>query len=113
VESALMARQVAREIRNLTDYRFIYKHYRDSDSGSRTFVFFCAQLKGQETKERLVEDPKRQRMRMKMDRFACNGWLRVTFANDDASTARIQLMHHHAHTPYVDINLGQKQKDLI
>ncbi|KAF9023081.1 hypothetical protein BDZ89DRAFT_1193313, partial [Hymenopellis radicata] len=48
-----------------------------------------------------------------MDRFACNGWLRVTFANDDASTARIRLMHHHAHTPYVDINLGQKQKDLI
>ncbi|KAF8869545.1 hypothetical protein CPB85DRAFT_1168727, partial [Mucidula mucida] len=90
-----------------------YKHYHDSDSGSRTFVFFCAQLKGQETKERLVEDPKRQRMRMKMDHFACNGWLRVTFANDDASTARIRLMHHHAHTPYVDINLGQKQKDLI
>ncbi|KAF8991912.1 hypothetical protein BDZ89DRAFT_973611 [Hymenopellis radicata] len=48
-----------------------------------------------------------------MDRFECSGWLRVTVNNDNASIARIRLTHHHAHTPYLDINLGPKEKSLI
>ncbi len=81
--------------------------------GGRTFIFFCAQLQGQEAQNPLVEDPKRQRMRMKMDRFACSGWLCVTFNNNNASIVHVRITHHHAHTPYVNIRLGEKEKNLI
>ncbi|KAF8882475.1 hypothetical protein CPB85DRAFT_1202257, partial [Mucidula mucida] len=113
VKTAVMARQIAREVREATGYRFIYKRCRETSATTRTFIFFCAQLSGEETKQRLVEDPKKQRMRMKMDRFACNGWLRVAFTNDDATIARIRITHHHVHEPYTDINLGIKEKSLI
>ncbi len=50
---------------------------------------------------------------MKMDRFACSGWLRVTFNSNDVSIARVRITHHHVHTPYVNIGLGEKEKNLI
>jgi endonuclease IV len=47
-----------------------------------------------------------------MDRFPCNGYLRITvLGNND--TVGIHLSHHHAHCEYVDISIDEDVKRII
>ncbi|KAJ7574252.1 hypothetical protein C8J56DRAFT_1126211, partial [Mycena floridula] len=114
-ENGTIARRIARVIYEKIGYRFIYKNTETSQtSGSiKTFVFFCAQLKGQETKQHLVEDPENRRSTLKMDRFDCNGWLRIKMTDGDNSTARIHFRHHQCHKCYLQISLGVSERNLV
>ncbi|KAJ7927678.1 hypothetical protein B0H13DRAFT_1537461, partial [Mycena leptocephala] len=85
---------------------------RTSQSTS-TYTFYCAQLKGEESKHVLTVDPKKQRARMKMDRFPCDGWLNITVNEEDLQLAAIRMTHHRCHTPYVDISIPKKVKETV
>ncbi|KAJ7716732.1 hypothetical protein DFH07DRAFT_700087, partial [Mycena maculata] len=47
-----------------------------------------------------------------MDRFPCQGYLRITVREDD-DTIGMRLTHHRAHCPYVDISIPKEIKQLI
>jgi hypothetical protein len=44
---------------------------------------------------------------MKMDRFRCHGWLRVTVDDGDLRTVKVRLTHALAHPSYTDISLPE------
>jgi hypothetical protein len=81
---------------------------------SGTHVFYCAQLDGEETKNK-VDDMKKRRARMKMDRFKCSGWLRVTVDGDGdgQDTIRVRLTHALPHQKYTDISLPEATTKII
>ncbi|KAK0433372.1 hypothetical protein EV421DRAFT_1439924 [Armillaria borealis] len=110
-----IARRIARDLWEASGYRFIYKDCKTSDSapGGKTYKFFCAQLKGQETKTRLVDDPEKRRARMSMNRFRCDGWLRITMAPGDPTLARIKIKHCNAHCKCVSLALSQGDRDMV
>ncbi|KAF8158821.1 hypothetical protein BJ912DRAFT_830518, partial [Pholiota molesta] len=92
-------RKIAEKIWRTTDYRFIYKKCKKSKTSDaiKTYTFFCAQLRGEETKQKLHENPTKRRARMSMDRFNCNGWLKITMTDGNSSLAGITITHHRAH----------------
>lgn len=92
-----------------------FKTYEKSKASDRvkTYVWHCAQLNGQATKNKKIDEPAKRRARMKMDRFNCNGWLRITVNEDDTSIARVRLTHHRCHQPYTDISVPKGIKDII
>ena len=50
---------------------------------------------------------------MTMDRFKCNGYLRVTMNDRDTSLAGVVITHHRSHCPYVDISVTDKVESII
>ncbi|KAJ7580771.1 hypothetical protein C8J56DRAFT_743222, partial [Mycena floridula] len=121
-DNGVIARRLARVVYETTGYRFITwlnmtRRYRNTEKrtsgNASTYVFFCAQLKGQETKQRLVDDPQKRRSRLMMERFDCNGWLRITMTDNDSTTARVDFSHHDAHDCYVNISLGATEKAMV
>ncbi|KAJ7683354.1 hypothetical protein B0H17DRAFT_834078, partial [Mycena rosella] len=78
-----------------------------------TYTFYCAQLKGEETKNHLAADPKKRRARMKMDRFACDGWLHITVDDAEISVVTVRMTHHRCHTPYLDISISNEIKETV
>ncbi|KAJ7926657.1 hypothetical protein B0H13DRAFT_1862109 [Mycena leptocephala] len=61
----------------------------------------------------LTKDPKKQRARMKMDRFVCDSWLDITVDEDDLQLATVRMTHQRSHTPYVDISIPKQAKDTV
>ncbi|KAJ7104671.1 hypothetical protein C8R44DRAFT_551058, partial [Mycena epipterygia] len=98
-----------------TGYRFNNKKKSSSkvNPSTATYTFYCAQLKGEESKHTLVDDPKKRRARMKMDRFACDGWLHITINDDDLHLATVRMTHYRCHTPYLDISISQDVKKTV
>lgn len=83
-----------------------YKMKRElTQTGAVTYTFYCAQLEGEQTKNKLTETGSR-RACMTMDRFKCSGWLFVMLDAEDLSTAGIRMTHYRPHTPYTDISLS-------
>lgn len=64
-------------------------------------------------KQKLNPDAKKKRARMTMDRFECNGYLRVTMTDRDTSLAGVAITHHRSHCPYVDISVPDKVNSVI
>ncbi|KAJ7442849.1 hypothetical protein FB451DRAFT_1057229 [Mycena latifolia] len=112
---AEIAKQVAAPVWDATGYRFVYKNKKSSAGSSTvaTYSYFCAQNEKEITKTRLIDDERKRRARMKMDRFPCNGWLHVTVDSADQSTMRLRMLHHRAHCKYVNISIGDKIKELV
>ncbi|KAJ7726309.1 hypothetical protein DFH07DRAFT_758176 [Mycena maculata] len=113
-DGAQTAKNVAARVWDWTGYRFIYKKKERSRSseGTLTYTFFCAQNEKEVTKEKLHPDPRERRARIKMDRFPCNGYLRITVVEGEV-TLGIRLTHHRAHCQYVDISIDDETKKLI
>ena len=63
-------------------------------------------MEGEETKNRVIEDQTKRRARMKMERFKCNGWLRITAADVDLGSVKVHFTHHLPHIQYLDITLS-------
>lgn len=78
-----------------------------------TSTFYCAQLKGEETKPTLNENLAKRRARMTMDRFNCDGWLHVTTDQRDLTCIMIHITHHRCHVPYTDICLTPAIMELV
>ncbi|KAJ7598181.1 hypothetical protein C8J56DRAFT_1091359 [Mycena floridula] len=114
-ENGVIARRLARAVYESTGYRYIYKNTQSSRTTDKikTYIFFCAQCKGEERNQHLVENPEKRRSRLMMDRFNCNGSLRIMMTDGDCATAGIRFTHHQAHTPYLDISLGAAEKALV
>ncbi|KAL0056634.1 hypothetical protein AAF712_016761, partial [Marasmius tenuissimus] len=108
-------RLVVSRIQKLTGYRFNYKTKRisKSDSNMTTYVYYCAQLDGQQTKNKKVSYPKKQRLRSFMQRFKCDGWLQIAVNERDLALVEIRLTHYHPHIPYVDISIPDSVKEEI
>ncbi|KAG6818224.1 hypothetical protein H0H93_006687 [Arthromyces matolae] len=107
---------LAKEVYEQIGYRFIYKTTQPSRTSdtTKTYVFYCAQLDREMKKQKEKEtDPKKQRARMYMDRFPCNGYFRVTMTDERPNEARVRLTHHRPHCPYVDINVDTATEDLV
>ena len=85
-----------------------YKMKRESGSatGTRTYIFYCAQLDGEQTKNQLTETGKR-RARMTMDRFKCSRWLFLTLDENDLTTMGCRVTHYRPHPPYTDISMSE------
>ncbi|KAJ7247185.1 hypothetical protein B0H12DRAFT_965864, partial [Mycena haematopus] len=110
-----LAKKVASLVWAATSYRFIYKKKatsRTSDTAI-TYSFFCAQNDKEVTKPRLVDDQRKRRARMKMDRFPCNGWLHVTADSANQDSIRLRVRHHRVHCHYVDISLSEEITKLV
>jgi hypothetical protein len=69
-----------------------------------TYTFYCAQLAGEQTKQKRTETGKR-RARMTMDRYKCGGWLILTINENELASVGIRLTHHRQHPPYTDISI--------
>jgi hypothetical protein len=126
------AKFISNSIRSVTGYRFklvqiwvtlqiitdcIYSYHsvRHSKASAKvnTYVFYCAQLKGEETKNKISEDRKKRRARMKMDRFNCNGWLNVNINDDEPHITRVRITHYRCHQPYTDISVSTEVETLV
>ncbi|KDR65815.1 hypothetical protein GALMADRAFT_81451 [Galerina marginata CBS 339.88] len=114
-EHQKIAREIANVLWNATGYRFIYKKCQKSRTSDsiKTFGFFCAQLRGEETKQKLHKNEKKRRARMTMDRFDCSGRLRITMVDGNPKLAGITIIHHRPHCHYVDISLTDKVDTII
>ncbi|KAJ7759006.1 hypothetical protein DFH07DRAFT_713342, partial [Mycena maculata] len=93
-------------------YRYKKKERSRSLESTLTYTFFCAQNEEEVIKEKLHPDPRERRTRIKMDRFPCNGYLRITVVEGEV-TLGIRLTHHRAHCQYVDISIDNDTKKLI
>lgn len=100
-----------------TDQGFVnsYKkrHISRTSDTIKSFTFHCAQIRGEETKQKLTGDLNKRRAQMTMDRFTCNGWLHVTMKDGDQQTAGMCVMHHRSHCPYVDISIDEKVATIV
>ena len=83
------------------------------------YTFYCAQLKGEQTKHKLTDNTSKRRARMTMDWYQCDGWLHVTVDESDLSMVCIRITHYRWHHPYTDISISdniakeiEKLKDL-
>jgi hypothetical protein len=100
---------------NLAELLRSYKKKRISPTSDNIVAstFYCAQLKGEETKTKVIEDRSKRRARMTMERFACNGWLHVTTNNEDLKIVNIRITHHQCHIPYTDISMSDDIAELV
>lgn len=69
----------------------------------KVYTYYCAQLEGEQTKQRLHEDGAKRRARTTMDRYKCYGWLHITLDDRNLSSSTIRITHHQSHHPYTDI----------
>ncbi|KAJ6550297.1 hypothetical protein B0H19DRAFT_896245, partial [Mycena capillaripes] len=83
------------------------------DDSVTTYSFYCAQLEGEQSKHAKVDDPNKQRARIKMDRFKCAGWLHISTKGNDLQLATVHMTHHVPHTPYVDISVPKQVKETV
>ncbi|KAJ7694761.1 hypothetical protein B0H17DRAFT_931407, partial [Mycena rosella] len=83
------------------------------DTSIITYTFYCAQLKGEEAKHVKVDDTKKQRAQMKVDRFVCDGWLHITINENDLNVAAVRMTHHRCHNPCVDISIPKSVKETV
>jgi phospholipase/lecithinase/hemolysin len=81
------------------------KNSQTTDS-TMTYTFYCAQLHGEQTKQKLTETGTR-RAHMTMDRYKCSGWLFVTLDGNDLTTAGVRITHYQCHPPYTDISISE------
>ena len=70
-------------------------------------------MHGEETKQKLHENGKKRRARMFMDRFDCNGRLRITMVDGNPKLAGVKIIHYRPHCHYVDISLTDKVDAII
>ncbi|CAK5283818.1 unnamed protein product [Mycena citricolor] len=106
---------MASHIYQATGYRFNYKGKRPNKGNTdvHKFEFYCAQLDGEQTKNHLVDDVKKQRGRTTMDRFKCNGHLNITLNSSRTEFMMVRLSHHLAHKHYTDISIPADIKKYI
>ncbi|KAJ7712996.1 hypothetical protein B0H16DRAFT_1341846 [Mycena metata] len=110
-----LANEIAALVWSATKYRFVYKKKAASRTTDTviTYTYFCAQNEKEVTKTRLVDDQRKRRARMKMERFPCNGWLHVTIDSEHPEHVRLRVQHHRVHCHYVDISLSEDITKLL
>ena len=69
------------------------------------YTFYCAQYEKEITKKHLTDNVNKQRARLTMDRFDCEGYLHVSIPQESAEEVRIKLTHCEAHIHYVNIEI--------
>ena len=82
-------------------------------SASTVVTYFCAQLEGEQTKQKLHTDTNKRRGRTCMDRFACDGWLFITIVHNNNTRIRVRMTHSEAHVHYTDIAISEKIQNII
>ncbi|CAK5267884.1 unnamed protein product [Mycena citricolor] len=110
-----LASAFARSAWDSTGYRWNLRMHRPltSDSATINSEFYCAQLEGEQTDNKLHEDESKQRARVKMTRYHCNGWLNVTINERKMDEAVIRVSHHIPHPLYNDISIPTEAKKII
>lgn len=66
-----------------TSISFKKKQKSRGNESVAVYTFYCAQLSGEQTKHKLNEDTRKQRARMTMERFDCDGWMHITLDDED------------------------------
>jgi hypothetical protein len=92
------------------------KSYKDqevhaSDNKVTRFRYHCAQLVNRQKRSKKHEDTSKQRDHVPMERYPCEGWLRMV-VNMTIMEVHVDLSHHH-HSEYVDIRITEELKDYI
>ncbi|KAJ7441818.1 hypothetical protein B0H11DRAFT_2348974 [Mycena galericulata] len=93
-DGAETAKNIAKQVWDLTGHRFIYKKKKASAGSDTThaFTFFCAQNNKEITKQKLTEDPKKRRAH---------------------ETVGIRMTHFLTHCEYVDISMDEEIKNIV
>ncbi|KAF8584153.1 hypothetical protein K439DRAFT_1346793 [Ramaria rubella] len=63
-----------------------------------SFSYYCAQNKEQQQHPRRCDDPTKQRDKVSMVMFDCNGWLHIT-VEDGNRHAHVKVQHKDNHVP--------------
>jgi len=80
---------------------------------SDVYLYWCNQSVQTQQQGNLTSDTKLRRDRDQMDRFMCEGALRLTIHSDQSKTARVVLIHMCSHQEYCDISLPAEAKLII
>jgi hypothetical protein len=91
----------------------IYSFHTKRTHSAETYRFYCAQMKGSETKNKRTEEKSKRRARMKMDRYECNGHLYITADKHDHQMLHVRITHHRWHHPYTDISIPNEVETII
>ncbi|KAG6904096.1 hypothetical protein DXG01_012660, partial [Tephrocybe rancida] len=110
-----LANHLSKMVWKATDYRFNYKKKTQSKAHKNVikYSYYCAQLEGEQTKQKLNENTTKRRARMCMERFKCDGWLHISIDENDPSTVILRVTHYENHIPYTDISVSEKVDELI
>lgn len=89
--------------------------YKKKKEGSNFdhYTFYCAQYEKEITKKHLTDNINKQRARLTMDRFDCNGYLHVSIPCENAEEVRVKLTHCEAHIHYVNIEIDGALKTRV
>ena len=82
-------------------------------SSIRLGQYLCAQLKGQETKNKVASDLKKRWAHIKMVCFMCNRWLNVCINDDEPNVVRVCITHHRCHQTYTNISVSKAIEDVV
>jgi hypothetical protein len=82
-------------------------------AGSTVVTYYCAQLEGPQSTQRLHKDGKKRRGRVFMPRYDCGGWMQIIVPENRALAVRVRIQHNIAHPHYSDISLLEEVQALI
>ncbi|KAJ7797262.1 hypothetical protein B0H14DRAFT_2389912, partial [Mycena olivaceomarginata] len=108
---------VAREIWQLSGFRFTVKDHRKLRSGHRT-RYWCSQDEARKKKSKASQNPDiRNRDTVGMKRFPCASKLSISCRarkdNEDELTVTVQLKHAAKHVAYVDVAMPPEALAII
>ncbi|XP_006462497.1 hypothetical protein AGABI2DRAFT_119353 [Agaricus bisporus var. bisporus H97] len=103
------ADMLACQIWKRLNYRFIKYEYKH-ELGTR-FTYSCSQSSSRKAKSQKNDNTK-QRDKLPMDFFNCEGWLYITIHNSD-NIALVKLRHREAHIPYWSIDVPEEIKKMV
>ncbi|KAG9022921.1 hypothetical protein FS837_006091, partial [Tulasnella sp. UAMH 9824] len=102
------------DIRKATGFSFNCHEKTENSGAASVFEYFCSQWDGRQTKPKVhTDDPDARRDREYMMRFPCGGCLRITIDDNIPLWARVRIVHHAAHIPWVDIGPSDEIKAFI
>jgi len=88
-----------------------FNHQEQPNAQITSFYYYCAQLTKRQKKSRKHENIAKHRDRTTMQRFDCNGWMKLII-DKDSREATIKLTHNH-HDKYIDIRVTEDVKEYI
>lgn len=90
-----------------------YDVYNFTGGDGQTYRYHCAQDSGRQQAARKKVDEAKQRDKIALDTFNCEGRLTITFHNQSPSEIQISLRHNLLHIPYPYIDVPEDVQELV
>ncbi|KIY64289.1 hypothetical protein CYLTODRAFT_358634 [Cylindrobasidium torrendii FP15055 ss-10] len=107
------ARQIADMVGDAMNYKFNAHKVRDQKTSDATeYQYYCAQNAKRVHRADKVTEESKQRDKLSMQHFECNGWLKLTL-DPLADSVLIRIVHSEPHVPYCCISIPDDIRDFI